>query len=132
MVALTVVTLVLTGCGDDTERPAVPPTPAPAASPSAPPYTVGNTRPADADRGTTTTLLVASGSTADAQAAITDYFRKTPPQGYLSVEAVSPAGAAEWVCAGERLTTEQDMRYAIFEGTQAIENFPGEWIECRD
>jgi hypothetical protein len=33
---------------------------------------------------------------------------------------------------GERVTGEADLERATFEGTQAIETFPGHWIECRD
>lgn len=142
MVPLAVVTVVLAGCGvllagcgDDTQRPVVPPasaTAGPAVSSGPPPYTIASTRPASADGGASTTLVIRGGSTVDAQAAITDYLQRTPPQGYLFVEAVSRAGDTEWICAGERLATEDDLRYAIFEGTQAIEDFPGQWIECRD
>ena len=159
MASSVILGLALTGCGNDPEQPptaspttappttaptaSAPPTTAPApASTSAPVassaaaaaarYTVRQTRPAGAEGGAGATLVLAKDSPAEARAAIGDYFRRTPPKGYLSVEAMGRAGGTEWICMGERVTSEDDLQYAIFEGTQAITDFPGQWIECRD
>lgn len=157
MASLAIVGLTVTGCSSDPEEPAAaPPTTAPptaAAATSAPPatapdptsaattssaaagpgrYTVRQTRPAGAEGGAGAILVLAQESQAEARAAIDDYFGRIPPKGYLSVEAVGRAGGAEWICMGERVTSEDDKQYAIFEGTQAVADFPGEWVECRD
>ncbi len=153
--------LVLAGCGSGADQPTTaspataPTTAAPAptstsapaasapatsepattgspAAPGARRYTVRQTRPAGAQGGAGAVLVLAKDSKAEARAAIGDYLRRTPPKGYLSVEALGRAGGAEWICMGERVTSEDDMQYAIFEGTQALATFPGEWIECRD
>jgi hypothetical protein len=156
MASLALLGLALAGCSADPEQSATapattapptttPPTTAPApGSTSAPAattssagagpgrYTVRQTRPAGADGGASATLVLAKESKAEARAAIADYFRGTPPKGYLSVEALGRTGGTEWICMGERVTSEDDKQYAIFEGTQAISEFPDEWTECRD
>ena len=159
MASLAVLGVALTGCSSDPVQPTTA-SPTTAAGPTAPPttapattappttsapaatassaaagprrYTVRQTRPAGAEGGAGAVLVLAKESKAEARAAIGDYFRRTPPKGYLAVEALGRAGSTEWICMGERVTSEDDMQYAIFEGTQAIAEFPGEWIECRD
>jgi hypothetical protein len=156
MGSLAILGLFLAGCGADADPPAVapptapPPSSNPAPTPTSEPatsapaataspaasgtgrYTVRQTRPASGERGAGAIIVLAKESKAEAQAAIGDYFRRTPSKGYLSVEALGRAGGSEWICMGERVTAEDDKQYAIFEGTQAIAEFPGEWIECRD
>lgn len=111
---------------------ATSPTAAPA--PRVPLYTVADTWFGEETpgAGAGATLVVPSGSEADATAAIEQFLREVPPLGnYLWVEVVDQADASTWVCAGEWVGAESGLKYAVFDLTKAFVNFPASMTTCQ-
>lgn len=120
--------------GDRGDPAASAPTIAPAApTTEAPLYTVAKTWAPEAGLGGGATLVVASESKSQAQAAANQYLRSVEAGGrYVYVEVLGHEDATQWICAGELLASESDLQYAIFDMSEQFVNFPATWIECHD
>lgn len=131
-VTLFIVRLVQSGGEIEGEPAAAAATTPTAPAPRVPLYTVADTWFADKTTGAGATLVVPSGSEADATAAIEQFLREVPPLGdYLWVEVVDQADAATWVCAGEWVGAESGLKHAVFDTTKAVVNFPADFTECQ-
>jgi hypothetical protein len=113
--------------------------PQPAATPNITPTAAAPTRPLcevartwpDDGTGAGATLVVASESHAQSQAAIRQYLNAHAGQEYLWVEVLGHADATRWTCAGEYFAKPADLDRAVFDMSKAFVTFPADWIECR-